>query len=421
MPGWRGTSIYGVTKAPIKFVGVGEKLDALEPFHPERMAGRILQQGDILSLVEKAQATVDAKEAERLAKKATSRKGLDLQDFLTAMRQMQKMGPIKNVLGMLPGVNMAALSAAQVDDKRLTHVEAIVLSMTPKERGRSRSHQRIAAAPDREGIRPDGAGSESVAGAVQADAKLMKSAGKPGVQVAVRQRVSRRDVRRQSGIQFKDGLAWQRGSDSAGSAARACRSIASSSPTASHRGTARFIATIGTYNPKGTNDAEKVRVDGDQAKAWLAKGATPTDTGQGAPDQGRRGGLTMSGEPRHLVVGRLRKPHGLKGEFTVFPLTDDPATVFQPGRALRRMDLAGTMVGEPVEVERSKAYHREWLIKFRGVESRDEHGALEGPVSGGSGGHPGEAGRGRGLPPRAGGLRGPEQRWFGVGPGDGPL
>jgi len=80
----------------------------------------------------------------------------------------------------------------------------------------------------------------------------------------------------------------------------------------------------------------------------------------------------MSGEPRHLVVGRLRKPHGLKGEFTVFPLTDDPATVFQPGRALRRMDLAGTMLGEPVEVERSKAYHREWLIKFRGVESRDE-------------------------------------------------
>ncbi|HSE44598.1 MAG TPA: ribosome maturation factor RimM [Gemmatimonadales bacterium] len=80
----------------------------------------------------------------------------------------------------------------------------------------------------------------------------------------------------------------------------------------------------------------------------------------------------MSGEPRHLVVGRLRKPHGLKGEFTVFPLTNDPASVFQAGRKLRRMDLAGTMVGEPVEVERSKAYHREWLIKFRGMESRDE-------------------------------------------------
>ncbi|MEP6571407.1 MAG: signal recognition particle protein [Gemmatimonadota bacterium] len=132
--GGAALSIYGVTHAPIKYIGVGEKLDALEPFHPERLAGRILQQGDVLSLVERAQATVDQAEAEKLAKKATSKKGLDLQDFLTAMRQMQKMGPIKNVLGMLPGVNPAMLNAANVDDKKLKHVEAIVLSMTPKER-----------------------------------------------------------------------------------------------------------------------------------------------------------------------------------------------------------------------------------------------------------------------------------------------
>jgi signal recognition particle subunit SRP54 len=133
-PGRAALSIYGVTHAPIKYVGVGEKLDALEPFHPERLAGRILQQGDILSLVEKAQETVDAKEAEKLAKKAVSKKGLDLQDFLAAMRQMQKMGPLKNVLGMLPGMNPAMLKAANVDDQRLKHVEAIVLSMTAKER-----------------------------------------------------------------------------------------------------------------------------------------------------------------------------------------------------------------------------------------------------------------------------------------------
>jgi signal recognition particle subunit SRP54 len=132
--GGAALSIYGVTHAPIKYVGVGEKLDALEPFHPERLAGRILQQGDILSLVEKAQETVDAKEAEKLAKKAVSKKGLDLQDFLAAMRQMQKMGPLKNVLGMLPGMNPAMLKAANVDDQRLRHVEAIVLSMTAKER-----------------------------------------------------------------------------------------------------------------------------------------------------------------------------------------------------------------------------------------------------------------------------------------------
>jgi signal recognition particle subunit SRP54 len=132
--GGAALSIYGVTKAPIKFIGVGEKLDALEPFHPDRLAGRILQQGDILSLVEKAQATVDEKAAEKLARKAGSKKGLDLEDFLTAMRQMQKMGPLKNVLGMLPGVNPAALQAANVDDNKLRHVEAIVLSMTPGER-----------------------------------------------------------------------------------------------------------------------------------------------------------------------------------------------------------------------------------------------------------------------------------------------
>jgi signal recognition particle subunit SRP54 len=132
--GGAALSIYGVTKAPIKYVGVGEKLDALEPFIPERMAGRILQQGDVLTLVEKAQAAVDEGEAERLAKKATSKRGLDFQDFLSAMRQMQKMGPLKNVLGLLPGVNAQALKQANIGDDKLRHVEAIVLSMTPKER-----------------------------------------------------------------------------------------------------------------------------------------------------------------------------------------------------------------------------------------------------------------------------------------------
>jgi signal recognition particle subunit SRP54 len=132
--GGAALSIYGITHAPIKYIGVGEKLDALEPFHPDRLAGRILQQGDILSLVEKAQGAVDEKEAERLARKVTSKKGLDLEDFLGAMRQMQKMGPLKNVLGLLPGINPAMLQAAKVDDRKMKQVEAIVLSMTPKER-----------------------------------------------------------------------------------------------------------------------------------------------------------------------------------------------------------------------------------------------------------------------------------------------
>jgi signal recognition particle subunit SRP54 len=132
--GGAALSIYGVTHAPIKFVGTGEGLDGLEAFHPDRMAGRILQQGDIISLVERAQEQVDEEESKRLARKATSKRGMDLDDFLTAMRQMQKLGPLKNVLGMLPGVNAAMLKGANFDEKRIKHVEAIVLSMTKRER-----------------------------------------------------------------------------------------------------------------------------------------------------------------------------------------------------------------------------------------------------------------------------------------------
>ncbi len=77
-------------------------------------------------------------------------------------------------------------------------------------------------------------------------------------------------------------------------------------------------------------------------------------------------------DARHLVVGRLRKPHGLKGEFSLFPLTDQPDAVFVPGRELWRLNLKGEVVGEPVVIERSRGYHREWLIKFRGLENRDD-------------------------------------------------
>src|SRR6059036_71338 len=132
--GGAALSIHGVTGVPIKYVGVGEKTDALEPFDPRRMAGRILGQGDVVALVEKAAATVDAEAAKRLEKKVLSKKGMDLQDFLVALKQMQNMGPLKQVLGLLPGINAKALQGVSMDDKRLKHVEAIVLSMTPEER-----------------------------------------------------------------------------------------------------------------------------------------------------------------------------------------------------------------------------------------------------------------------------------------------
>ena len=131
--GGAALSIYGVTKKPIKYIGVGEKSDALEEFHPERMAGRILQMGDVVSLVEKAQEAFDATEAKKLEKKVR-KEGLDLEDFLTAMKQMQKLGPMESILKMLPGVNSKMLTQANMDPKRLKHVEAIVLSMTREER-----------------------------------------------------------------------------------------------------------------------------------------------------------------------------------------------------------------------------------------------------------------------------------------------
>jgi signal recognition particle subunit SRP54 len=132
--GGAALSIYGVTKKPIKYIGVGEKPDALEEFHPDRMAGRILQQGDVLTLVEKAQQTFDADEAKRMEKKI-KKEGMDLQDFLSAMKQMEKLGSMQNILKMLPGVNSKVLAqASKVDPKRMKHLEAIVLSMTTEER-----------------------------------------------------------------------------------------------------------------------------------------------------------------------------------------------------------------------------------------------------------------------------------------------
>jgi signal recognition particle subunit SRP54 len=132
--GGAALSIHGVTGVPIVYMGVGEKVEALEPFDPERLAGRILGQGDVVGLVEKAAAAIDVKAAQKLEQKARSKRGMDLADFLVALKQMQAMGPMKQVLGLLPGVNAKALKQIPADDKRLKHVEAIVLSMTPAER-----------------------------------------------------------------------------------------------------------------------------------------------------------------------------------------------------------------------------------------------------------------------------------------------
>ncbi|MDM7967315.1 signal recognition particle protein [Blastomonas fulva] len=133
--GGAALSMRAVTGRPIKFVGMGEKMDAIEPFHPGRVAGRILGMGDVVSLVEKAAATVEREDADKLAAKM-SKGQFDMNDLRTQLRQMTKMGGLGALAGMMPGMKKAkaAMSASGVDDKVLVHMDAIIGSMTPKER-----------------------------------------------------------------------------------------------------------------------------------------------------------------------------------------------------------------------------------------------------------------------------------------------
>lgn len=133
--GGAALSMRAVTGRPIKFLGAGEKVEALEPFHPDRLAGRILGMGDVVSLVETAAEKMDKDEAERVAKRMMDGR-FDLNDLLSQLRQMQKMGDLKGLLGLIPGMDKfkAQIDAAKIDDKVFKRQEAIILSMTPRER-----------------------------------------------------------------------------------------------------------------------------------------------------------------------------------------------------------------------------------------------------------------------------------------------
>lgn len=144
--GGAALSMREVTKQPIKFAGMGEKIDQFEPFHPDRLAGRILGMGDIVSLVEKAAAAIDEEEAKRMEQKLRTA-SFDLNDFLEQFKMMRRLGPLENLLAMLPG--MGDMKGFSVDEKQMKRVEAIVLSMTLEERSHpdivnARRRQRIA-------------------------------------------------------------------------------------------------------------------------------------------------------------------------------------------------------------------------------------------------------------------------------------
>jgi signal recognition particle subunit SRP54 len=130
--GGAALSIKSVVQKPIKFISQGEKLDALDAFYPERMAGRILGMGDIVSLVEKAQDAFDKDEAERLQKKI-NKNSFDFDDFLTQLQQIKKMGNLKDIMAMLPGVG-SKIKDLDIDDSAFKGIEALIQSMTPAER-----------------------------------------------------------------------------------------------------------------------------------------------------------------------------------------------------------------------------------------------------------------------------------------------
>lgn len=131
--GGAALSVRYVTGKPIKFIGTGEKLDAIEPFHPDRMASRILGMGDVLTLIEKAEATIDEKKAMEMERKLREQ-SFTLEDFLDQLTQIKGMGSMDQLLGMMPGIKPGALKDAKVDEKAISRTEAIILSMTPYER-----------------------------------------------------------------------------------------------------------------------------------------------------------------------------------------------------------------------------------------------------------------------------------------------
>ncbi len=133
--GGAALSVKYITGKPIKFIGTGEKMDAIELFHPDRMASRILGMGDVLSLIERAEATIDEKNAREMEKKFREQT-FTLDDFLAQMHQIKKMGNLEQLLGMIPGMKAGALKEAQFDEKQMGRIEAIILSMTKAERER---------------------------------------------------------------------------------------------------------------------------------------------------------------------------------------------------------------------------------------------------------------------------------------------
>jgi len=181
--GGAALSIRKVTGQPIKFIGMGEKYDALELFHPDRIVGRILGMGDILSLIEKAEAHLDKKKSEEFAQKALSADGFSLEDFRDQLRQVKKLGSLQSIIGMMPKIgpfaNLQKSGADKVDEKQLGRVEAIINSMTSYER---EHHESINGSRRKRIARGSGTSVQEINHLLRQYAqmrKMFKSMGKP--------------------------------------------------------------------------------------------------------------------------------------------------------------------------------------------------------------------------------------------------
>ena len=280
--GGAALSVKAVTGKPILFASTGEKLEAFERFHPDRMASRILGMGDVLSLIEKAEQQVDEDEAEDLQRKLENEQ-FTLEDFLKQMRQVRKMGPLSGLIGMMPGMGaMKQLKNADVDEGELDRVEAIILSMTPRERGRPGVDQRLPAQADRRRLGDQGPAVKQLVkqfDQMQADEEHGDAARcRPRSRSPSCRPAGRRDRRCGAASRFSvtSAVQWQSESDLEGWVPRRTRSGASSSPTNARRVTgarSRRSATT-TRRPSPRRSI----VDEERAQHWLDHGAQPSET-----------------------------------------------------------------------------------------------------------------------------------------------
>ena len=282
--GGAALSVKAVTGKPILFASVGEKLDQFERFHPDRMAQRILGMGDVMSLIEKAEAQIEEDEAKELERKMR-RNEFTLEDFLKQLKTVRRMGPLQSIMGMIPGLAGHQLSNMKVDERELDRVEAIILSMTPGGAPPARAHQGLAAPAHRQGLGDQRAGGQPARQAVRPDAQA-HAPDRAGQDARHRRAHARRACssgalapatlsrRLFQALREELPLAVRLRLTRVGGKKDPIWRVVVADQRSPRDG--RFIENVGQYNPQ--TDPSTINLDEDRVRAWLAKGAQPTDT-----------------------------------------------------------------------------------------------------------------------------------------------